>query len=118
MAVETLLQLGHILHTYDAPDADLLAFLLVGERSGHGDRAGCVVLQVNGVVSAAELKQSGKKVEEAFTWESPLLLLLAIGGHVGGCFSGRPLLRNRKWVNRETTVDRTLQTLRIGRLIL
>lgn len=104
VAVETLLQLGHILHTHDASDADLLALFLVCERFGHGGGAGCAVLQVNGVVSAAELKQSRKKVEEAFTCRSPLLLLLAIGGHVGGCFSGRPLLRNRKWVNRETTV--------------
>lgn len=105
VAVETLLQLGHILHTHDAPDADLLALLLVGERSGHGGGAGYAVLQVNEVFSAAELKQSRKKVEEAFTCRSSLLLLLAIGGHVGGCFSGRPPMRNRKWVNRESTVD-------------
>lgn len=51
VAVEALLQLGHVLHAHDAPDADLLALLLVGERSGHGGGAGCAVLQVNGVSS-------------------------------------------------------------------
>lgn len=71
VAVETLLQLGHILNTHNAPDADLLALLLVGERSGHGDRANCVVLQVNGVVSAAELKRSRKKVGSFNMDESP-----------------------------------------------
>lgn len=36
VAVEALLQLGHVLHPDNAPDADLFAFLLVGERFGHG----------------------------------------------------------------------------------
>lgn len=36
VAVEALLQLRHVLHLHDAPDADLLALLLVGQRSRHG----------------------------------------------------------------------------------
>lgn len=36
VAVEALLQLRHVLHLHDAPDADLLALLLVGQRFRHG----------------------------------------------------------------------------------
>lgn len=36
VAVEALLQLRHVLHLHDAPDADLLALLLVGDRCRHG----------------------------------------------------------------------------------
>lgn len=36
VAVEALLQLRHVLHLHDAPDADLLALLLVGQRRRHG----------------------------------------------------------------------------------
>lgn len=35
VSIEALLQLRHVLHAHDPPDADLLALLLVGERSRH-----------------------------------------------------------------------------------
>lgn len=35
VTVEALLQLRHVLHLHDAPDADLLALLLVGQRFRH-----------------------------------------------------------------------------------
>lgn len=43
VAVEALLQLRHVLHLHDAPDADLLALLLVAQRFRHGGLgwAGC-----------------------------------------------------------------------------
>lgn len=37
VAVKALLQLGYVLHSHDAPDADLLPLLLVGQRGRHGD---------------------------------------------------------------------------------
>jgi len=39
VAVEALLQLRHVLHAHEPPDADLLALLLVGEWGRHARRA-------------------------------------------------------------------------------
>lgn len=51
VAIEALLQLGHVLHSHDAPDADLLPLLLVGERSRHADPELLLLLLLEGSAS-------------------------------------------------------------------
>lgn len=65
VSVEALLQLRHILHSHDAPDADLLPLLLVCERGGHAE-AGVCVLGAAGVCWEAlqsEVQREGNMVE-------------------------------------------------------
>lgn len=71
VTVEALLQLGHILHPHNPPDADLLALLLVGERFGHSGWRGLVPEAQQLSCSWLEVRLRGKMV--VFMQQSPPL---------------------------------------------
>ncbi len=104
VTIEALLQLRHILHSHDPPDADLLALLLVSERFGHAGWAGlcccCCVCPERKVQFEGKMVAGFHAAVSSFCCFS----LVSAGG---GCCPGRPLLSCRaeqqEKVHREGT---------------